>query len=57
VVEEEVVTMLEAVLVDMVEASGDIKPFRRHFTLTGTMVSELSCVVMFAFNEIVLTDQ
>ena len=51
------VTMLEAVLVDMVEVSGDIKPFRRHFTLTGTMVSELSCVVTFAFNEIVLTDQ
>lgn len=34
------VIMQEVVLGDMVGVSGDIKPFRRHFTLTGTVVSE-----------------
>lgn len=35
-VEEEEVIMQEEVLGDMVGVSGDIKPFRRHFILTGT---------------------
>jgi hypothetical protein len=34
--EEEEVTMQEEVLGVMVGVSGDIKPFRRHFILTGT---------------------
>ena len=34
--EEEEVTMQEGVLGGMVGVSGDIKPFRRHFILTGT---------------------
>jgi len=34
--EEEEVIMQEVVLGDMVGVSGDIKPFRRHFILTGT---------------------
>lgn len=32
-------TALEVVLVDMAEVQGDIKPFRKHFTLPGTVVS------------------
>ena len=40
-VEEEEVIMQEEVLGGMVGVSGDIKPFRRHFILTGTSVSEL----------------